>query len=556
MKKTLLIFTLLLSFITAFLLNALAVNYSPNYLPGGKNYISKDNMILEGDMITSIDSFLVKPYTNYTVSFLRDDLDQFQGFYFEIYYYDNETLLTGQVIESEDFLYDKDLELPYATFKTPAGCNYISFEMAKIESYISGEELLGFQIEEGIEPTTYESYIRGAIIDTTSPYFIGSSTIVSFFDQPITIEEIKASLSAYDDIDGDLTPNIQLKTDNYSSNIGELGSYTASFSVSDSSSNTTTINVNIQVVDAVSPVFSNIGVIKIAYPNSYTTEQVKAMLIASDNYDGTLTSDNISVVSDGYTENCNFVGKYEIEFKAVDSSGNEATYIQEVEVVDEEKPIITGTDSFDIGYDQVITTDYIKSLLSVSDNYDDLSTTNIVLESNNYENNKDKIGNYQMEFSVTDSSNNKTTKIITINVIDSIGPVVYFDSSIIQVYTDTVLELPDFVDLLVKTAEIDGSKDYFVKIKFDSYSKHSNIPGNYHMYLDLEDGYGKVTTKEFRIKVIDRSYDYIRPGQEVNNDNTQPNKPYLLYGIGTVSTIALGSGGYFLIKLMKRRKIS
>jgi len=551
MKKIFLGTFLLLSMFSIVLISVSA--YSPDYLPGGKNYISSDNIIKVDEIVSTISPFLVKPYTEYTFSVSRDYTSG-RTFIGSISFYDNDTFLSELSFDDStlDFItYDLFATL---TFTVPAGANYLSFEFRDNGDYVSGTELVGVQLEEGNVMTAYEPYIQGSIIDTSSPYFIGSGTIISYFDQPITIAEIQSSLTAYDDIDGDLTANIVVLEDNYSANMNLLGTYEVVFKVADSSNNSTQITINVEVVDILPPVFSVIGTVTAVYPNIYTVPEIILMLSASDNYNGDV-SGSISLVDDNYSANASFTGSYQMDFMVSDASGNVAYYTQDIIVVDNQGPVISGTDQIDIGYNQSLSVDTVKSGLNVVDNYDDSSILNIVLDSDDYSINHNQLGEYSMQFSVTDSSGNKTTKIVTINVIDSIGPMVYLDSSIIQVYSNTVLALPDFAKLLVKTNELDKTQDYLISIRYDSYSKFANVPGTYHMYLDFEDGYGKITSKDFQIRVVDKSYDDIYIHEDTIDLPTNVLKPGMIFAIGGAGLVTLGSTSFVIIKFIKRKSL-
>lgn len=551
MKKIILGFILSITFLTVFIIKVEA--YSPHYLPGGKNYISSDNIIEVNETISSIDSFVIKPYTEYTFSV---DNIFFEGMPFEgaICFYDNDVFIIEYSFDNYMMENNVDLNVWSYTFITPAEANYMSFEFRDNGNYEPGTELIGVQLEEGFVPTEYEPYIAGSIIDTSSPYFVGSGTIISYFDQPITISEIQSSLTAYDDIDGDLTDNINLIQDGYSENMTSLGSYDLIFEVSDNSNNKTQLTVKVEVVDVLAPVFSDIGIIKAVYPNVYSVEEIKGMLTASDNYDGNISS-NITLVDDRYTEFSSQTGLYEIEYSVTDTSGNTANYVQIIEVVDEEGPIISGNDNISVGYDQELSMSNIKYGLSVVDNYDLSSTIELVLESNSYSTNSHTLGTYLVQFSATDSSGNKTIKDIIINVVDEIGPVVYLNSSIIQVYSDTVLSLPDFAKLLVNTNELSDKQDYFIKIKYDSYSKNSFNPGTYHLYLDFEDGYGKVLSKEFQINVLERDYDYlyIQDDMDISPEKGINSEKWFI--IGGVALSTLLSSGIIVFQILKRKSI-
>lgn len=537
MKKKF-IFTSFLLFGIAFMSFINIYAYSPHYLPGGKNYLTIDNFMEEDTDYVTIDPFLVKTYTDYVLTIPQGFADQMYN-PITIYYYEDDLISDSIIINFEDMthVYQDGDNWFYYSFKTPASTNYIGISFDNTYGYFTLEGFDYFQLEEGLVFSGYEDYIQGTIIDTSAPYFQNANTIISYYDSPITTAEIQSALQAYDDIDGDVSANITLVTDNYTINNDVIGTYNIIFEVTDSSNNTSQISIDVEVVDVLKPVFTELETIQAVYPNVYTPQDILNLLSASDNYDGDISAD-IVMVSDGYTTNSNIVGTYQMEFEVSDSSGNTQNYVQEIQVVDNEGPIISGITTISIGYDTTISSNVVANNLSCNDNYDLAETLILVLESDNYTENSSVIGNYEMSFSVTDSSGNKTTQIVIISVVDQMGPVVYFNSAIIQTYNDTVMALPDFVLLLKTTNEIDRTKDYYVTIKYDSYTKNAKNPGTYHLTLNLTDNIGEEITKDFEIRVIEKPYDYVEVGETtVNTPFYQKYKEYFIGGVGAFTLI-------------------
>jgi hypothetical protein len=481
----------------------------------------------EAPVLYSIDDIMVKPDTDYVFS-IDAALDSPMV---EIYirYISNGEIYDEVIFTGNDFLgtsFDSNT-YRYYLFSTDIDVNFISLEIRGLD-VMSKEEAQGIQIEEGNFPTAYEEHIPGTMIDTTSPYFQSSGTIISYVDRPITAVEVQNSLVAYDTIDGDVSTNITLLNDGYTTSMDTLGTYSMIFSVADSSGNLSEVEIFVEVVDVLEPVFSDINQLEVLYPNVLTEEEILSQLSASDNYDGDI-SHLITVVNNEYTINSNIVGTYAMQFSVLDSSGNETLHDLVIDVIDQEAPIITGESSIHIGYNQYYSESTIISGLSVSDNYD--QNIFLVVESNAYKDNPKQIGEYDVVFSATDSSGNRTEKIITVNVIDSIGPMIYFDLSVIQVYSDQVMTLPDFAELLTKTNELDSRRDYLITVKYDSYTKHANKPGTYHLKLLFEDEFGKKTNKNLEIKVIDQVVDgiFLSP-EEIEVGFFEKNQNILILG--------------------------
>lgn len=548
-KKLILICVMIVSIMFINVVNIMA--YSPHYLPGGRNYLSADNFYYESSYsYRNIDEFLVKPYTEYTLT-MPDDLyeDQFNDV--TLSFYENNVVVDTLHITPGMFS-TANGDWFYSTFTTTSVTNYMSIEFEDGFGYFASGSAHEVQLEEGSSFTGFEPYVEGELIDTSAPYFQNAGTVISYYDSPIAITEIQSALTAYDSVDGDVTNSISLITDGYTGHIDTLGVYDCVFEVSDAANNISQVTIKVEIVDVLAPVFSDIGTVQAVYPNTYSTNDVLAMLSASDNYDGDLSS-SITMINDNYTAGSNIVGTYTMEFEVTDSSGNGQTYLQEIEVVDNDYPIITGVTSLSVGYDEVVTREQILTNINYTDNYDSQENLEIVLDSDNYTSNSTTLGNYEMIFSVTDSSGNKTIQAVTINVVDGIGPVVYFNSSIIQTYTDTVMELPDFTQLLINTNEIEGDMDYYVTVRYDSYTRNYNTPGTYHIKLNLANDAGQEYNKDLEIRVIDRPADYVHLDSQIMDTEPSFFEDFKTYIMGGCLSVLLLVSNVVWVVVFKRK---
>lgn len=545
---------MLIIVIAIFMTNiSIAYGYSPHYLPGGKNYLSEANFsIIDEDYVCN-DPFLVKPYTDYTLTVPREYID-FEVDDVKVTFYNNSTVVGILMIPSADLAYCKDIEgdWMFSSFQTPSNTNYLSIVFDNHFEYFTKNGFSASQLEEGKAFTGYEPYREGGLIDTAAPYFQNAGTVISYYDSPITVSEIQNSLTAYDAVDGNVTNSIRLVSDNYTSNIDTLGSYEVVFEVADSSENTSQVTVDVELVDVLKPVFSDLGEIEAVYPNTYSVDDILLMLSASDNYDGDLT-DQIVLESDTYSEHSSIVGDYSMTFSVADSSGNTQTYTQMIQVVDNEGPIISGITSITIGYDSSISVEEVKDNLSYQDNYDDVELLTLILESDDYTENQSIIGNYSMVFSITDSNQNKTTQTIAIEVVDEIAPQVYFDKSIIQTYTDTVMDLPDFTELLMNAHEISQDSDYLVTVRYDSYTKNAKTPGVYHVQLSLENDTGESYQKDLEIRVIERPADYIHLDNADIENPISSFENYKTYIIGGIISMLLIASNIAWVVIFKKK---
>ncbi len=526
--------------------------YSPHYLPGGDNYLSEDNFHLSGGYYTTLEPFLIKPFTEYVIAIPRDYYDnETVGVILD--YYDNLEHVDAVLLERGDFLLHASSEVFTCVFTTLSGANYLSVSIRTEYDYfvITTPPLAGFMLEEGAVYDGYEAYVQGTMLDTQAPFFQSSGTVMSYVDTPISITEIRSALQAYDFIDGDLSADIVLIADGYTENKDTLGEYQATFAVTDSSDNSTEITIRIFVVDCVPPVFTPIGTIKAVYPSVYSVEAILGMLSASDNYDGDL-SDAIQLDDDNYTANSAQLGIHEMRFSVTDTSGNHSELIVEIEVVDEASPIIQGATHVIVGYDQVLSALAVKAGLSAIDDHDGNLSEAITLIQDDYTANSRILGDHEMRFAVSDSTGNQTIVIVTISVVDEIGPLLYFDMAVIQIYNDMVLSLGDVAMLLRASGEIDPAKDHKLYVSFDSYSRHSFVPGVYHLSLRIEDEAGFSQEKTIAIKVIPRTEAMFLEAV-ISEETTRPlwtqkHSLMLICGLGALTLVTNLGWAFFLYK--------
>lgn len=556
MKKIfLMLFLLFALFPQAMILSA--EEYSPHYLPGGRNYLSTDNFSYYDNILISDSAFAVKPFTTYTLSFPRSYYDpgEISGI---ITFFENEDELESLPYDSSDmFVYSSEPHYGKITFQTPATANYLSLTLFDNNDYLKRNNVSEIILEEGSSFTSFEPFIIGNTIDINGPYFMGTGTIIVNVDNPYTINEITSTLSAYDAIEGDVSSRIQIINDGYSAHKNTIGEYDINYSVSDLSGNETTFTMMVKVVDITKPIITGITSIVLSYPNVTTIEAIKANLSASDNVDGDI-SNTIELVEENYLPNQLKLGIYELIFKVTDSSNNVNYISVEVEVVDEKSPIFTGPSSFVIGYNQTLTIADIIASQSVLDDYDLDLTHQIQIKTDLYTPNIKKIGSYPIVLKVTDSSGNTTEKTISVQVTDGIGPVVYLDTSIIMVYNDTILGLSDFTQILINSGELDANTDYFVHVVFDSYTSRSTERGVYHIALEYKTEQDVLKlSKTLEIVVKDKSVDYHHQLPDIDLKDESDEQKFIIkywqyFAIGGLFLLTLISNIVWVLLYRKR----
>lgn len=555
MKKTIAVL-LALAFLGAGIVLPKVRAYSPDYLPGGKNYLCVDNFQYASGILSTIDPFLIKPYTDYALTIPRDYAENAEGSTVRVEFWDD-----GECVSFLE--YDAGLDFTsvfgvyyyFVTFRTPAGTSFLSLSFEDGREPLSTAIVADMMLEEGTTSTAalgIEAYVPGTITDVNGPYFEGNPVVISEVDDPVTLSEISSAITAYDDVEGDVTESIEIVSDGYSGNGDTLGNYVILFEVSDSLGNTTEFSVTVKVVDITDPMITGPGSLTVPHPQVKTIEELKALLSVSDNYDAA-GSLEIQLVSDGYSAHSAVVGEYDVVFSVEDSSGNEYSYTLTISVVDTALPVISGTSEVTVGYDQTLSVEGVRASLTALDGYDGDLTASILLESDGYTSHAHEVGEYILVFSVTDANGNTAQKSVIIQVVDQIGPIVYFDASIVRIYNSAVLSLTDFTTLLIRSGELDGETAYAVDVRFDSYSANATIPGTYHLSLNFTDPEGKVVMKTFQILVKESGHGNpdLLPGADQPHSWLDQNASWL---VGTAFLAAIGAS-WLAVFLLKRKPV-
>jgi len=150
---------------------------------------------------------------------------------------------------------------------------------------------------------------RVTVKDTIKPVLVGvnnqSINLNSTFDP-------KKGITAKDNIDGDVTKNIQVSG---SVNLKKVGTYTLTYKVADRSGNTTTLIRKITVKDNVKPVITGAKSKTVKYKSSFNP---MTGVTAKDNVDGSLTK-SIKVTGSVNTKR---KGVYALTYTVKDKAGN------------------------------------------------------------------------------------------------------------------------------------------------------------------------------------------------------------------------------------------
>lgn len=239
-------------------------------------------------------------------------------------------------------------------------------------------------------------------------------------------------------------------------------------------------------------------------------------ITAWDETDGNIT-DKIIIDYDEYSTNKYVLGTYEVELSVEDSSGNESYLTIYITVADVTSPVISGNQSkVQISYTQTWNINAFKSTLSVTDNYYQMTNDDIAIESDNYSQNKTQLGKYNVVFSATDPSGNKTTFTKEIEVIDDIAPV-FSGPTLINKPLSSILTVADIKSQLSAFDEKEGNKTSYITVLSDSFTGNGNKAGQYTVVFEVSDSKGNKAQHTVTVVVQDNIPPiwYIQDGMSV-----------------------------------------
>ncbi|NLD26240.1 MAG: hypothetical protein GX661_02645, partial [Acholeplasmataceae bacterium] len=318
------------------------------------------------------------------------------------------------------------------------------------------------------------------------------STAVGYYnvniDNPVSVEEIKNALQAFDDVDGDLSAAIEVITDNYTSKRTCPGIYEIVFRATDQSQNSTDFIVYVKVQDLTPPVITG--------PNYIKTSPLSPLSI-SDLYNQLQYSDNsnkevdISVESNNYTNNSGYIGLYSVIFSATDLSGNKSYLEMTIDVKDEDSPVIFGPTEFYKAAHETIELSEMLAGITAYDEYCQDVTDSIRIISDGYSLNAYKPGSWPVYIEACDYYGNVANFTFYVNVHDAKGPLFLIDTNLITIVLE---DDPPSLEMVLES--LSEGKDFEYQTIVDEYTGNEKRPGRYRVVVRAES-----EMREFEINV-------------------------------------------------------
>ena len=371
---------------------------------------------------------------------------------------------------------------------------------------------------------------QGKQFDTEPPkIYEVQPQYTSNIDYPIELSMLLNTFSAYDTFDGNISSNIKIEYDEYSSNTNKIGEYLVIISVEDSSKNKISSYFYIKVVDTTPPIIEGKNEYISYLSSPLNIALIKENLLALDNTNIDLTS-QIFICEDTYSSNKNVVGKHNLYFCVYDYSNNISdNFLVEIDVKDDIPPVIEGLDYFSSYLSSPLSIQDILYSIAASDNNKDVSSS-IFITRDLYSNFQNTTGEKYIYVQAMDEYLNVSKEFkVTINLIDDIPPQI-FGLNTYDSYLSSPLSISHIKQQLTVLDNINGNITSNLEIINDSYSNNINKKGTYFVTFIVKDTSNNISEN---FKATINNIDNVKPyftGPELltYQINQKPSLEYIL----------------------------
>lgn len=302
-------------------------------------------------------------------------------------------------------------------------------------------------------------------------------------DHPTELMELNSLFGAWDNYNGNITDSITVIEDNYSDNIHLTGFYTVTIEASDQSFNKKRFTYTVWVKDLEAPEVEPLEDIYVSYTNNLDIMSLLDQIVATDNYTDDL---DISINDENYSGNEQTVGTYFIEYMIDDYNGNAITIRQNIHVIDDVPPVITGQFYHYLEVENFIRPNDMLSPMRATDAIDQ-SPIKVYLISTTYV--KHTVGNFIAIVGAKDIYGNESTAEIIIEVKDSTAPEFFIKIPQINLNPSHVYSVEELLGLVESLLTFSYSE---IEIVENNYAGNEHKPGVYLVTLSANTGFDKI----------------------------------------------------------------
>ncbi len=370
--------------------------------------------------------------------------------------------------------------------KSTDNCGITSYQISQSNFDCSelGTNFIDFSISDKSANKVTQS-VRITVRDTFAPV-LKTKPVTLFLNQ------YGFAVLSPTDIDNGSTDNCKISTRNLSQSVftcGNLGTNSVLYTLTDLSGNTASSRVSVTVKDTSNPLN------KVRNTVTYLDRNGFALLSSFDVDNGSADNcgiDKITLSKDRFS--CSDLGKNTIEFTSYDVSGNKTVSLVEVTVLDTIKPILRASA-------RVIYLDSIGKSSVGPDYFDDGSSDNCKINKrtlSQYDFDCSDVGNKLILYTISDTSNNSSIGVLSIQVRDTLSPRLYTENQVVYLDSDglAIISVDLFSSKCSDNCRITSLK--FSDSIFDCSQLGKNI-----ITLNALDPSGNSSSQPFIVNVID-----------------------------------------------------
>ncbi len=489
-----------IAFFLALLIMVLASKsliYALDREPAGKNLINPEHFYTDSTNMYTTSPLAVEPNTTYTFAIstmigataLEDSVKILQG---------DSVLVDANISHDNDTCSPKHVsgdEKLICTFETNHKTHLDIEVIGDMDPRGGLQDLEGVQLELGDTYTGYEPFIAAS-----EPEFQGEGLLVLDYDDTLYLDEIIGTyITAYDEIDGDLTDDIEVVSDTYTGHEDTVGEYSVAMEVFDSSGNGAAFDLTIKIQDTNPPEIIGSNVIEVSVDDQKSlADLIDGHFEFYDGHDGEI--ETYSILKDDYSDHKDELGDKEVRIMIEDSSENQTELLFRVRIKDETPPTIEGPSAYDVYLSESLHEDDLYALFEVSDNHTEASEIDFSITSETHPSALDEIGQYTLIFKAIDESGNEASHELNIEIIDDVKPTLEGPNHIEISYQQSL----DFEtlksDLVVEDNHCDLSQ---ADITILTHDYEAEVPGTYEIDYKVSDSSGNKAYHTTVIHVID-----------------------------------------------------
>ncbi|MCR3906808.1 MAG: DUF5011 domain-containing protein [Tenericutes bacterium] len=270
--------------------------------------------------------------------------------------------------------------------------------------------------------------------------------------------------------------------------LNRIGNYPIEYRISDPSGNVTIKTGYLEVYDHLPPEIKLKKELILPYNTIFVWQDYLSII---DNYDLVLQID----IDDSQVDYSK-LGVYPISVTATDQSGLSETIIQDLTIIDNEKPqLILKSQPPPIEVFSNLSDSELKSyIIDINDNYDDLSIDDVIVT---HDIEYDVLGYYYIYYRVSDYSNNILDTKIKVQVVDQTKPEIWLNEPLVFNVFDPI----PFLDTYIDYSDNYTHKDQLI-LKITASFK-MNIVGKSIVTFEVSDTSKNKTTYHTYIEIVD-----------------------------------------------------